>query len=102
MFCAPRSSTCLIVTTSPIGTRTTGRDRIRGDRLQLASTDSSPLGECSMSMSIQSMPAPAQISATSGLPEQTQMPARGRDAVAERVAEGGSQMKRQSITPIGP
>ena len=33
-----------------------------------------------MSMSTQSSPEPAQISATSGLPEQTQIPARGRAA----------------------
>ena len=55
-----------------------------------------------MSMSTQSMPAPAQISATSGLPEHTQMPARGRDAAASASRKVGAQMKRHSITPIGP
>ena len=65
-FCAPRSSTCLIVTTSPIGTRTTGVTGYAATACSCASTDSSPFGECSMSMSIQSMPEPAQISATSG------------------------------------
>ena len=55
-----------------------------------------------MSMSSQSMPEPAQISATSGLPEHTQMPASGRMPRAERIAEGRVQTKRHVMTPIGP
>ena len=85
------SSTCLIVTTSPIGTRTTGVIGYAATACSCASTDSSPFGECSMSMRVQSMPDPAQISATSGEPEHTQIPARGRDAVARSSRKVGAR-----------
>ena len=87
------------MTTSPIGTRTTGVTGYAATAWSCASTDSSPLGECSMSTSSQSSPEPAQISATSGLPEQTHMPASGRRCRREGVAERRCQTKRHVIVP---
>ncbi len=55
-----------------------------------------------MSMSIQSRPDPAQISATSGDPEHTQMPASGRDAAASASRKVGARRSGMSIIPIGP
>jgi len=46
------------------------------------------LGECSMSMSSQSSPDPAQISATRGDPEHTHMPERARDAALRCDVQG--------------
>ena len=42
-----------------------------------------------MSIISQSRPAPAQISATSGLPEQTHMPNRARGECSSRLAKLG-------------
>ena len=66
--------------------------------------DSSPLGLCSASIRSQSRPDPAQISATSGLPEHTHIPARGRSARGQGVAEGGVGFysKRHVMLPSGP
>lgn len=71
-----------MVTESAVGTRTTGTTGYAATACSWARTDSSPFGACSMSISSQSTPPPAQISATSGLPLHTHIPARGRLAAA--------------------
>ena len=55
-----------------------------------------------MSIRSQSNPLPAQISATTGEPEQTHIPARGRVASASRSPERRIQTKRHVIVPSGP
>ena len=85
----PRSSSCLISTGSPTGGLTTGVTGYGATACSCARIERRSFGACSLSMSSQSTPDPAQISATTGLPDTTHMPVTGRSpasAARQRAA----------------
>src|SRR5690606_25146595 len=82
---------CLMSTASPIGGRTTTWTSYASHACSCGRSVRRSLGACSQSINSQSMPLPAQISATSGLPEATHIPIWGvplRRAAANALCSG--------------